>query len=48
MYVLGKGRGTFCYRVEYYLDCFGTIKGSPAYRYGIYYGKTQKNSEKRY
>ncbi len=44
-YVVGKGSNrSFCYRIERELDSLGRIIGTPAIKFGIYYGK----SENRY
>lgn len=51
-YVIGKGASnrSFCYRIEREMDVLGRILGSPADRFGVYYGKAKssKNSSKDY
>ena len=48
-YVIGKGREnrSFCYRLERQLDCLGRILGATALKFGIYFGKTKTDSQKK-
>lgn len=41
-YVEGKGKQSFCYRIERELDGLGRITGAPAIKFGVYYGKNQE------
>lgn len=48
-YAIGtKPRGTFCYWAEAGTDKWARITGSPAMKFGIYFGKTKENPIKRY
>jgi hypothetical protein len=51
-YAIGKGPSnrSFCYRLEREMDMLGRILGSPADRFGVYYGKAKssRNSSKDY
>ncbi len=47
-YVVGKGDSTFCHRIEWTLKELGSIRGSNALKYGIYYGKTKRDSTLKY
>lgn len=48
-YVIGtRSRGTFCYWVESGTDGWARITGSPASKFGIYFGRTKVDSTKRY
>lgn len=48
-YVIGtRSRGTFCYWVESGTDRWARITGSPATKFGIYFGRTKVDSTKRY
>ena len=48
-YVVGFDRDdTFCYRIETELKNLGNIKGSNATKFGLYYGKSGDDTEKRY
>jgi hypothetical protein len=49
-YVIGKGAGnrSFCYRLEEEMDCLGRIKGSPAPKFGVYFGKSGKDTTRIY
>lgn len=38
-YVIGKGNNSFCYRIERELDNLGSIRGSTAKKFGIFYNK---------
>jgi len=47
-YVLGKGKDTFCYFIEYESERLGDIKGSyPAMKYKIYNSKEGKYKWKK-
>lgn len=50
-YVIGSNmkKSSFCYRIERELDQLGRIMGSPARKFGVYYGREKGDgSEKRY
>lgn len=47
-YVVGKGDSTFCHRIEWTLKDLGSIRGSNATKYGIYYGRTKSDSTAKY
>jgi hypothetical protein len=49
-YVIGKGaeNRSFCYRIEREMDILGKIVGSPALRFGIYFGRTKTDPNRRY
>lgn len=51
-YVLGRhfidATETFCYWLEKKLDRLGTISGSPAWQYGVYYGSYKKSKTRKY
>lgn len=48
-YVVGKGqKNTFCYRIETELNSWGNIHGSPAIKFGVYYGHRGEGSKKEY
>lgn len=47
-YVIGKGRQTFCYYIEYGLERLGSIRGANSAKYGIYYGKRGGDTTKDY
>ncbi len=47
-YVLGKGRQTFCYLLEHYLNDYGCILGSTSFKFGVYYGKTKQDKHMKY
>ncbi len=49
-YVIGRGREnkSFCYRIERELDRLGRISGSPAIKFGIYYGITKTDRNRKY
>jgi hypothetical protein len=44
-YVIGKGKKTFCRRLERELDGLGRILGSNAFKFGVYYGRTKEDSQ---
>ena len=48
-YVSGKGAAShsFCYRLEQELDKLGRIKGTPCQKFGVYFGRRGKGSEKK-
>lgn len=48
-YVIGKGKQnkSFCYRIERELDRLGRISGTPAIKFGIYFGKMGKSKNGR-
>lgn len=48
-YVIGsKAKGTFCYWAEPGTDMWARIMGASATKFGIYFGKTNKDPTKRY
>ncbi len=48
-YVVGlKRHDTFCYRLENELKGLGNMTGSPAIKFGVYYGKYGEDSNKEY
>ena len=49
-YVIGKGSSnySYCYRVERELDCLGRILGTPAIKFGIWYGRIRSDKEHKY
>jgi hypothetical protein len=53
-YVIGVGQKNegeglnFCYTLERDLDGLGRIIGSTAYKFGVYYGRTKKDSRVKY
>lgn len=47
-YVIGKGLPSFCHRIENELNEWGNIHGSTAKKFGIYYGVSGKDKEKKY
>lgn len=47
-YVIGKGEKTFCKLLERDLDKLGSIKNSPASKFGVYYGKEKPDNNKEY
>jgi HNH endonuclease len=49
-YVIGKGRDnqSFCYRLEQDTDVLGRILGSPAWKFGVYYGHTKRDPNNCY
>lgn len=44
-YVIGKGEHTFCRRIERDLDGLGRIIGSTAFKFGVYFGRTESDAE---
>ena len=40
-YVIGMGENTFCRKIERDLDGLGRIIGATAFKFGVYYGKTE-------
>lgn len=47
-YVVGKQLHSFCYRIETELNDWGNMHGSPAKKFGVYYGVAGKDAEKKY
>jgi len=47
-YVIGKGQPSFCNRIENELNEWGNIHGSPAKKFGIYYGVEGEDQKKKY
>jgi len=47
-YVIGKGDSTFCNRIENELNDWGNIHGSPAIKFGLYYGKYGSDKTRKY
>mgnify|MGYP002625743627 CR=1 FL=1 len=47
-YVIGKGKNSFCKRLEFDLEGLGQIRGSPASRYGIWFGVHGDDKTKDY
>ena len=47
-YVVGKGGSTFCNRIENELQEWGDIHGSPAIKFGLYYGKYGEDKTQKY
>jgi len=49
-YVIGKGADhrTFCYRMERETRELGHIFGATAFKFGVYYGRTKRNSSKQF
>lgn len=47
-YVIGHQRPTFCTHVEVKTRPWANIQGSPAQKFGIYYGKTTADPQKKY
>lgn len=47
-YVVGKGGSTFCNRIENELNEWGDIHGSPAIKFGLYYGKYGEDKTRKY
>ncbi len=47
-YVIGKGDSTFCNRIENDLNNWGNIHGSPAIKFGLYFGKYGKDKTRKY
>jgi hypothetical protein len=47
-YVIGKGESTFCNRIENELNDWGNIHGSPAIKFGLYFGRYGQDQTKKY
>jgi hypothetical protein len=47
-YVIGLQSPTFCSYVEAKTRYWAAIQGSPAFKFGLYYGKTKSDPDKRY
>ena len=48
-YVVGLGnKKSFCYRIETELQELGNILGSTSYKFGLYYGTSGEDQEKKY
>ena len=47
-YVIGIRKDSFCYRLENELVGLGNIHGTPAYKFGLYYGKSGDDTTKKY
>jgi hypothetical protein len=47
-YVIGLQSPTFCSYVEAKTRHWATIQGSPAFKFGVYFGKTKSDPRKRY
>lgn len=47
-YVVGLGEPTFCNRIENELNAWGNIHGSPATKFGIYFGGFGEDKKKKY
>jgi hypothetical protein len=47
-YVIGKGDSTFCNRIENELNNWGNIHGSPAIKFGLYFGKYGGDHTRKY
>ena len=47
-YVIGKGDSTFCNRIENDLNDWGNIHGSPAIKFGLYFGKYGEDKSRKY
>ena len=47
-YVIGKRTASFCAFVEAKTRAWASIQGSPAFKFGIYFGKTRSDPVKRY
>lgn len=47
-YVIGKGTPTFCTYVEPRTAAWAKIMGATAFKFGVYYGRTKSESEKKY
>ena len=44
-FVIGKGKKTFCRKIERELDGLGRIIGSTAFKFGVYYGRTKQDPD---
>ena len=47
-FVVGKGSSSFCNRMENELNSWGNIHGSPAIKFGLYFGKLGEDKDKKY
>lgn len=47
-YAVGLGESTFCNRIENELNEWGNIHGSPATKFGIYFGKFGEDKSRKY
>lgn len=47
-YVIGKGDSSFCNRIENELNNWGNIHGSPAIKFGLYFGKYGEDKIRKY
>ena len=47
-YVIGRGKPTFCHRIENELNAWGNIHNSPAIKFGVYYGIRDGSKDKDY
>lgn len=47
-YTIGKKKSNFCYALERELGGLGLILGSNAFKFGIYYGETKKDKNRKY
>lgn len=47
-YIIGKGTASFCARVEAKTKAWANIQGATANKFGIYYGKTKSDPERKY
>jgi hypothetical protein len=47
-YIIGKGENTFCNRIENELNAWGNMHGSPAWKFGVYFGKYREDKRKDY
>jgi len=47
-YVIGKGKKSFCYRIEKTLNLWGNIHGGTAKKFGIYYGTFGDDKTEKY
>lgn len=47
-YAVGQGKSTFCNRIENELNEWGNIHGSPATKFGIYFGKFGEDKSRKY
>ena len=49
-FVIGKGADnrSFCYRLEREMDVLGKIVGATAFKFGVYFGRTNKDAKDRY
>lgn len=47
-FVIGKGEHNFCRKIERDLDGLGRIIGSTAFKFGVYFGRTESDPEYTY